>query len=103
MKFKEIFAFSLIGIIVLAGGLYFYSNWKMKQEVQDVTQGSLLFRKVSGFSGSQGRKTYYTAYRVDKILGDTIFVNPINEVLAVPYSVMSEDAYSLLKRMAEML
>ena len=50
-----------------------------------------------------GRKTYYTAYRVDKILGDTIFVNPINEVLAVPYSVMSEDAYSLLKRMAEML
>ncbi|AMR42660.1 histidine kinase [Elizabethkingia anophelis] len=98
MKFKEIFAFSLIGIIVLAGGLYFYSNWKMKQEVQDVTQGSLLFRKVSGFSGSQGRKTYYTAYRVDKILGDTIFVNPINEVLAVPYFVMSEDAYSLLKK-----
>lgn len=34
---------------MLAGGLYFYSNWKMKQEVQDVTQGSLLFRKVSGF------------------------------------------------------
>jgi uncharacterized membrane protein len=63
MKFKEIFAFSLIGIIVLAGGLYFYSSWKMKQEVQDVTLGSLLFRKVSGFSGSQGRKTYYTAYR----------------------------------------
>ncbi|MET7035369.1 histidine kinase [Elizabethkingia miricola] len=98
MKFKEIFVFSLIGIIVLAGGLYLYSSWKMKQEVQDVTTGSLLFRKVSGFSGSQGRKTYYTAYRVDKIAGDTIFVNPINEVMAVPYSVLEEESYSLLKK-----
>ena len=30
--------------------------------------------KFPDFSGSQGRKTYYTAYRVDKIAGDTILL-----------------------------
>ena len=48
-------------------------------------------------------KTYYTAYRVDKIAGDTIFVNPINDVVEVPYSILREESYSLLKKKAEIL
>ncbi|MDE5493344.1 histidine kinase [Elizabethkingia meningoseptica] len=97
MKIKELFFFGLIAVVILAGGFYFYKSWKFKQDLQEVAPGSLVFIETVGFSGGQAQKVYKSAYRIDKIIQDTIFANPVNTITEIPYSVIDDESYSLLK------